>query len=201
LKPVALVAAVLCAGALLLALSGPGDDAGAEDRATTAAKQRTKVKLIETRFGQILADGNGFALYLFTRDQDAAAPNGEENSRCYGRCADAWPVLGKRGKLRAGQGVSRGLRAGAGAVPGRSGVRRPLVRRQRGRRTGSLTETLATCANRGFRGGRSAPIYFVFVVVEKPGGLIHRQVGAELRDEAAGESASPVTLKRRVPTS
>jgi predicted lipoprotein with Yx(FWY)xxD motif len=109
LKPVALVAAVLCAGALLLALSGPGDDAGAEDRATTAAKQRTKVKLIETRFGQILADGKGFALYLFTRDQDAAAPNGEENSRCYGRCADAWPVLGKRGKLRAGQGVSRGL--------------------------------------------------------------------------------------------
>jgi hypothetical protein len=62
------------------------------------------------------------------------------------------------------------------------------------------SETLATCANRTFRGGRSAPIYFLSVVVEKPGGLIRRQLAAELRDEAAGESASPVRLKRRVPT-
>jgi predicted lipoprotein with Yx(FWY)xxD motif len=110
LKPAALVAAVLCAAAaMLLAVSGPGNDAGADDDATAAANKRTKLKLIDSRFGQILSDGKGYALYLFTRDQDEAAPNGKEKSRCYGRCADAWPVLGKRGKLRAGQGVSRAL--------------------------------------------------------------------------------------------
>ena len=91
--------------ALLLALSGPGDDAGAEDRATASGKKRTKVKLIDTRFGRILADREGYALYLFTRDQDEAPGGGGEKSRCYGACAKAWPVLEKRGKLRAGAGL------------------------------------------------------------------------------------------------
>ena len=57
---------------------------------------------IADRFGQILADRKGFALYLFTRDQEEAPRGGAEESRCYGNCANAWPVLRKRGKLRAG---------------------------------------------------------------------------------------------------
>jgi predicted lipoprotein with Yx(FWY)xxD motif len=95
--------------ALLLALSGIGDDAGADPRAGVSAKKRTKVKLIETEFGRILADRKDYALYVFTRDQDEAPAGGEEKSRCYGACANAWPVLHKRGKLRAGAGLDREL--------------------------------------------------------------------------------------------
>jgi predicted lipoprotein with Yx(FWY)xxD motif len=69
------------------------------------------VTLIDTRFGRILADRKGFALYLFTRDQEEAPPGRAEESRCYGNCANAWPVLRKRGKLRAGAGVSKDLLA------------------------------------------------------------------------------------------
>jgi len=98
----------LACGMLLLAASSPSDDAGPGDRAVASAK-RTKLKLIDTRFGQILADGKGFALYLFTRDQEEAPPTGEQKSRCYGACAKAWPVLYKRGKLRVGAGVSDDL--------------------------------------------------------------------------------------------
>jgi predicted lipoprotein with Yx(FWY)xxD motif len=98
-------AIAFAAGALLLALSNPGDPAGADGQATTSAKKRTKVKLIDTRFGRILADREGYALYLFTRDQDEAPAGGVERSRCYGACAEAWPVLEKRGRLRAGAGL------------------------------------------------------------------------------------------------
>jgi predicted lipoprotein with Yx(FWY)xxD motif len=89
------------------AISAPSEDGG--DPATAAAKQRTKVKLIETRFGAILADRKGYALYLFTRDQQQAPADGEEKSRCYGACENAWPVLEKRGKLRAGEGLDGDL--------------------------------------------------------------------------------------------
>ena len=109
LKPIAFAAAVFSAAAILLALSAPSDPAGANDPATVAAKKRTKVKLIDTQYGRVLADGKGYALYLFTRDQEEMMAEGREKSRCYGSCAEAWPVLDKRGTLRAGQGLSRGL--------------------------------------------------------------------------------------------
>ena len=99
------IAATAGVAAVLLALSNPGDPAGADDPAAASAKKRTKVKLIETRFGRILADREGYALYRFTRDQDEAPQSGREKSRCYGACAEAWPVLEKRGKLRAGAGL------------------------------------------------------------------------------------------------
>jgi predicted lipoprotein with Yx(FWY)xxD motif len=109
-------AIALVASALLLAGASPGDGAAAPERPdageraqAAAKKKRTKLRLIDTRFGRILADGKGFALYLFTRDQDEAPPSGKEKSRCYGNCAEAWPVLPRRGKLRAGKGVSSEL--------------------------------------------------------------------------------------------
>jgi predicted lipoprotein with Yx(FWY)xxD motif len=37
-----------------------------------------------TPYGRALADGRGFALYLFTHDRAAS-------STCYGACAAAWP--------------------------------------------------------------------------------------------------------------
>jgi predicted lipoprotein with Yx(FWY)xxD motif len=106
-------AAVVGAAALLGASFSPDSDAGADDAAAAKKKKRTKVTLIDTRFGEVLADGKGFALYLFTRDQEEAPPGGVEKSRCYGSCANAWPVLRKRGRLRAGAGVSKELLATA----------------------------------------------------------------------------------------
>jgi predicted lipoprotein with Yx(FWY)xxD motif len=49
------------------------------------------VKVMHTEYGNILVDGTGRALYLFTRD---SAPQ----SRCYGACARNWPPF-----LAAGQ--------------------------------------------------------------------------------------------------
>jgi predicted lipoprotein with Yx(FWY)xxD motif len=47
-------------------------------------------------------DGHGRALYLFTRESSS-------KPRCYGACADAWPVFYARGKFRAGSGASQSL--------------------------------------------------------------------------------------------
>ena len=106
----AIAVAAAAAVTLLVASLGPDGDAGAADDATASAKKkRTKVTLIDTRFGEILADRKGFALYLFTRDQEQAPAGGKEKSRCYGKCARAWPVLKKRGRLKAGGGVSKDL--------------------------------------------------------------------------------------------
>lgn len=94
----------------LVALSGAHDRAGAADGAEASAKKKpTKLTLIDTRFGEVLADRKGFVLYLFTRDQDEAPASGKEKSRCYGKCARAWPVLLKRGKPTAGAGLSKQL--------------------------------------------------------------------------------------------
>ena len=72
----------------------------AERPAGQARKRRrtTTLKLRNTNFGRILVDGNGRALYLFTRE-------GSTKSRCYGQCAVAWPPFYARGKLRAGSGL------------------------------------------------------------------------------------------------
>ena len=127
LRRKALPATIAIAGAaLLLAASSRGDEATASERpeagerAQAGATKRTKLRLIDTRFGRVVADGKGFALYLFTRDQDEAPSSGKEKSRCYGKCAEAWPVLFKRGKLRAGKGVSSEL---LGTTKRRSGDR------------------------------------------------------------------------------
>ena len=55
------------------------------------------VKVRDTRYGPILVDGRGHALYLFTRERGSA-------SRCYGKCASAWPPFTTRGAPRAGRG-------------------------------------------------------------------------------------------------
>ena len=56
-----------------------------------------------TRFGRVLFDGRGRALYAFTRDRRGGP------SQCYGACATAWPVYFAKGSLRAGKGVKRSL--------------------------------------------------------------------------------------------
>lgn len=95
---------------LLAALLGPA-------AAAMAAKGRA-VAVRETRFGEILVDGKGFALYTFTKDRRGP-------SRCYGQCAVEWPPLLTKNAPRALRGVS-GSRLGT--VRRRGGTRQVTYR-------------------------------------------------------------------------
>jgi predicted lipoprotein with Yx(FWY)xxD motif len=102
------VAPVACGGS-----GGDGGDdrparsapAPAPAKTTSASKPRPKgstVKVTRTRYGRILADGRGRALYLFTRETGSL-------SRCYGECAAAWPPFLTRGAPRSGSGAKSAL--------------------------------------------------------------------------------------------
>jgi predicted lipoprotein with Yx(FWY)xxD motif len=84
----------------------------AGEQATSSAAKRTKVRLKKTRFGRVLFDSDGYALYLFTRDG--------RRSKCNGDCAAAWPPLRARGKLVGGKGVKDRL---LGKVERRDGTK------------------------------------------------------------------------------
>ena len=86
----------LVALALLFALPAGSGSAGI-DSATATLTVR------ETRYGRILFDGRGRALYAFTRDTRGGP------SRCYNGCAAAWPVYYAPRTLRSGTGVRQGL--------------------------------------------------------------------------------------------
>jgi predicted lipoprotein with Yx(FWY)xxD motif len=62
-------------------------------------KKGKRIKADGSRYGNVLFDGKGRAIYLFTRDA------GEGKSRCYGDCARAWPPVMTRGKPRPSAGV------------------------------------------------------------------------------------------------
>lgn len=64
----------------------------------------TVVRAQRSRFGTVLFDGSGRALYLFTRERGPSA-------RCYGACAAAWPPALTSGRPRAGRGA-QGRRLG-----------------------------------------------------------------------------------------
>jgi predicted lipoprotein with Yx(FWY)xxD motif len=112
------IAILTTAAALAVGAAACGDDGysggdSASGETTTAAsttatepaqqsrRPTTTLKLRNTRFGRILVDGKGRALYLFTREPSI-------RSRCYGQCAVAWPPFYARGKLRAGSGLDSG---------------------------------------------------------------------------------------------
>lgn len=104
--------AVLGASAALAGGWGDSDRAAAKASpapAGTAAAVGTASAtgaLVKTerdrRYGRILVDGRGQALYLFTRERT-------RRSRCYGACAKAWPPLLTRARPRAGTGARRSL--------------------------------------------------------------------------------------------
>src|SRR5207248_11046731 len=85
---------------LVFVAAGPAAGSGVA-RASAAARSALTVR--STRYGSILSDGRGFALYAFTRDRRGGS------SRCYGACAKAWPVYFAGGRLVAGKGVKRAL--------------------------------------------------------------------------------------------
>jgi predicted lipoprotein with Yx(FWY)xxD motif len=55
--------------------------------------------VVASRYGKVIADSRGEALYLFTKD-------GRGPSRCYGDCAAAWPPALTKGTPRAGRGLA-----------------------------------------------------------------------------------------------
>lgn len=65
------------------ATTTPGDSG---ETTTSAAEMMDGVHVTETSVGEILVDPDGFALYVFTVDE-----NGE--SSCYDDCASLWPPV------------------------------------------------------------------------------------------------------------
>jgi predicted lipoprotein with Yx(FWY)xxD motif len=60
------------------------------------------VRLVNSQFGRILANGSGKAFYLFDKERSPT-------SECYGECAKAWPPVLTRARPVAGRGVRSGL--------------------------------------------------------------------------------------------
>ena len=99
------LAALAVALALLAVVVGASSTraAGADQQATEAAQVPATLTVRNTRYGAILFDASGRALYGFTRDRRGGP------SQCYGACAVAWPVYFAKGQLRAGKGVKKAL--------------------------------------------------------------------------------------------
>jgi predicted lipoprotein with Yx(FWY)xxD motif len=80
------------------------DEAAMEEDAAMAAKRGRRgkvVKVVDSQFGRVIADGKGEAYYLFDKEQS-------KKSECYGACARAWPPVLTKGRPRAGRGAKAG---------------------------------------------------------------------------------------------
>ncbi len=70
--------------------------------ASASAGARSSIAVHASKYGRILFDGRGFALYTFTRD-----PRGR--STCAGACAKKWPPYLVSGRPAAGIGAKDSL--------------------------------------------------------------------------------------------
>lgn len=97
--------APLTALVLLLAACG-GDEGGTTDTGSdaegTGSSADAVLAVAESELGEILVDGDGMTLYLFTED-----PPGE--SVCTDDCLAAWPPLLVDGEPSVGEGVDEAL--------------------------------------------------------------------------------------------
>lgn len=75
------------------ASEAPASEAPSESASAAAG---TEIKLADSSLGQIIVDGAGKTLYMFTPDE-AGTPT------CYDQCAAAWPAL--TGEATAGTGL------------------------------------------------------------------------------------------------
>jgi predicted lipoprotein with Yx(FWY)xxD motif len=100
----------------LVAVAGAASSSAAPRAGQQAddAQASATLTVRSSRFGRILFDGRGRALYAFTRDRRG------RRSRCYGACAKAWPVYFAKGRALAGKGVRQSL---IGATRRRDGRR------------------------------------------------------------------------------
>jgi predicted lipoprotein with Yx(FWY)xxD motif len=93
-----------CGSSTSSAKDDPVVSAPAQNAATAAASnpRGPKLKVIDSDYGSILADGRGRALYLFTADHG-------RGSNCAGDCATAWPPYLVKSKPTALSGARPGL--------------------------------------------------------------------------------------------
>jgi predicted lipoprotein with Yx(FWY)xxD motif len=68
----------------------------------TQGEARSTLTVRDSRYGRILFDGKGFALYAFTRDP-------KDKSACSGACAAAWPPYVVAKAARPGTGAQARL--------------------------------------------------------------------------------------------
>jgi predicted lipoprotein with Yx(FWY)xxD motif len=78
------------------------NEAAREDARAKVSRRGKTIKVVRSRYGPVIADRRGEALYLFDRDRG-------KRTRCYGACAQAWPPVLTRGRPRAGRGVKARL--------------------------------------------------------------------------------------------
>jgi predicted lipoprotein with Yx(FWY)xxD motif len=64
--------------------------------------QGTRIKVVDSDYGRVIADREGEAFYLFDKENT-------KKPQCYGPCAQAWPPVLTKGKPKAGQGVKQNL--------------------------------------------------------------------------------------------
>jgi predicted lipoprotein with Yx(FWY)xxD motif len=62
----------------------------------------SRVKVVNSDFGRVIADAKGEAFYLFDKESS-------KRPRCYGACAQVWPPVLTKGKSVAGSGVKQSL--------------------------------------------------------------------------------------------
>ena len=67
-----------------------------------ASRGGTRVKVVDSEFGPVIADGKGEAFYLFDKEETKKA-------ECYGACARVWPPVLTKGRPQAGSGAKQGL--------------------------------------------------------------------------------------------
>jgi predicted lipoprotein with Yx(FWY)xxD motif len=89
------------------------EDAAMKDGAPAATRKGTVITLGDSEFGTMLFDSNKQAIYIFQRDRN-------EQTVCYGECAEAWPPVFTAGEPRAGDGVKQSL---LGTIERRDGKR------------------------------------------------------------------------------
>lgn len=75
---------------------------GAMKAEASKAAKGTRVKVVGSEYGRVIADGKGEALYLFDKETS-------KKPRCYGACAAVWPPVLTKGKPVAGSGAKQSL--------------------------------------------------------------------------------------------
>jgi len=94
--------ATLVAGLLVTAPAAMATAPAPPATAATATQGADAITTRASRYGRVIFDGQGRALYLFTRERTG-------KPRCYGECAEAWPPFVVEGRPRAGAGARSSL--------------------------------------------------------------------------------------------
>jgi predicted lipoprotein with Yx(FWY)xxD motif len=94
-------------------VSPEGDPIGMEMSESAEAEVMIEVAN-HPEFGEILVDGNGMTLYLFTQD-------GPNTSNCAGACLESWPPLIDNGNVTVGEGLDASL-LGTAVLPDGSNI-------------------------------------------------------------------------------